>query len=229
MTRRSVFIFSVAEASPVVGDSELAHAGEEEHMVFMGRRGGLMRLGLAGLMAGLTLGCGKRAGVDPTKAVFEDFAKRVDQYEALRKQLADSVGPLDPTWDQAKITERATKLAEAIRRTRAGAKPGDIFTPEAATIIATLIKQEYDRRPDTVLNARGDAQRELPDFVPEVNQVYPTSYPLATFPATLLPLLPSLPKDLEYRIVSKYLILRDIEANVIIDLMPHAVPQERLR
>ncbi len=198
-------------------------------MAFMERRGALMRLGLAGVLAGLALGCGKKDRVDPTKAVFEDFAKRVDQYAALRNTLADSVGPLDPTWDQAKIFVRSTKLADAIRTARSGAKPGDIFTPEAATIIATLITQEYSRRPDTVLNARGDAQRELPDFVPEVNQIYPTTYPLATFPATLLPLLPRLPKELEYRIVSKYLILRDIEANVIIDIMPHAVPQEKLQ
>jgi hypothetical protein len=79
-----------------------------------------------------------------------------------------------------------------------------------------------------VLNARDDAQRELPDFVPEVNQLYPTAYPLATFPATLLPLLPQLPKELEYRIVSKYLILLDVEASVIVDLMPHAVPHGKL-
>lgn len=196
-------------------------------MAFTKRRGGFLHLGLAGALAALALGCGK-GRVDPTKVAFDDFAKRLDQYSALRNKLADSVGPLDPTWDQGKIALRASKLADAIRMARAGAKQGDLFTPEVATIIATLIKTEYDRRPDTVLNARGDAQRELPDFVPEVNQIYPTSYPLATFPATLLPLLPRLPKELEYRIVSKYLILRDVEANVIIDLMPHAVPQEKL-
>jgi len=197
-------------------------------MTFLRRRVGLMRLGLAGAMAVLMVGC-KKERVDPTKAPFEEFAKRVDQYAALRNKLADSVGPLDPTWSQAQITERATKLADAIRTARAGAKQGDIFTTEAATIIATLIKTEYDRRPPATLNARGDAQRELPDFVPEVNQLYPTTYPLATFPATLLPLLPRLPKEVEYRIVSKFLILRDIEANVIIDIMPHAVPQEKLQ
>ena len=201
-------------------------------MAFTKRRGALLRLGFAGVLAGLAIGCGKKEQVDPTKAVFEEFGKRVDAYMALRNKLADSVGPLDPTWDQAKITARAAHLAEAIQLARAGAKPGDIFTTEAATIIATFIKSEYDRRPDTVLNARADAQRELqnelPDFDPQVNQIYPTTAPLATFPATLLPLLPQLPKELEYRIIRKYLILRDIEANVILDIMPHAVPQEKL-
>ena len=54
--------------------------------------------------------------------------------------------------------------------------------------------------------------------------MYPTTYPLATFPATLLPLLPALPEALEYRVVQHYLVLRDVEANVIIDVLPNALP-----
>jgi hypothetical protein len=161
---------------------------------------------------------------DPTKAVFDDFAKRVDNYMKLRKTLTDSIGELDPTKSQAEITARANALANAIIAARAQAKPGDIFTPEVATILATLIKQEYSRRTEPVQETRDDQQEELPDFVPHVNQVYPTTYPLATFPPTLLPLLPPLPEQLEYRVAQHYLVLRDIEANVIIDVMPNAVP-----
>jgi hypothetical protein len=75
-----------------------------------------------------------------------------------------------------------------------------------------------------VLETREDSQDELPDFVPQVNQIYPTTYPLATFPPALLPLLPTLPEYVEYRVVQNYLVLRDIEANVILDFMPNAVP-----
>jgi len=172
-------------------------------------------------------GCKKeetKPAENPTDTVFADFAKRVDGYMKLRKSVADSVGELDPTKSQAEITARATKLANSIIAARAQAKPGDIFTPELSALIATLIKQEYSRRPDSVRETREDQQDELPDFVPKVNQVYPTTYPLATFPATLLPILPPLPKALEYRIVQHYLVLRDVEANVILDVMPNAVP-----
>jgi len=161
---------------------------------------------------------------NPTGAVFADFAKRVDAYMKLRETLVDSVGELDPTKSQAEITTRATKLASSIIAARAQAKPGDIFTPEFSALVATLIKQEYSRRPDSVQETREDQQDELPDFVPKVNTLYPTTYPLATFPATLLPLLPPLPEQLEYRVVQNYLVLRDIEANVILDVMPNAVP-----
>jgi hypothetical protein len=186
----------------------------------------LVLVGSAGAAVAAT-GCKKeetKPAANPTDTVFADFAKRIDGYVKLRKTLVDSVGELDPTKSQAEITTRATKLANSIIAARAQAKPGDIFTPEFSALIATLIKQEYSRRPDSVQETREDQQDELPNFVPKVNQLYPTTYPLATFPATLLPILPPLPEALEYRIVQNYLVLRDIEANVILDVMPNAVP-----
>ena len=191
----------------------------------------LRRFTIMGLVgAALTAGWGckkeevKQPEVDPTKQVFDDFAKRVDSYLTLRKSIVDSVGDLDPTKSQAEITARATALANGLIAARSQAKPGDIFTAEFATIVATLIKEEYRRRSIAVRETRDDQQDELPDFKPAVNQLYPTTYPLATFPATLLPLLPSLPEQLEYRVVQHYLVLRDVEANLIVDFMPNAVP-----
>jgi len=182
---------------------------------------------MTGIVLVVGTGCQEKRDtkpLDPIAATSTDFRKRVDAYITLRKRLVDSVGELDPTRSQAEIAKRATGLGQAIVAARAQAKQGDIFTPEIATIFATMIKEEYRRRADTVLETREDQQEELPDFVPQVNQIYPTTYPLATFPPALLPLLPKLPKDVEYRVVQKYLVLRDIEANVIIDFMPNAVP-----
>ena len=187
----------------------------------------LGRIALGSAIIGMTAACEKKEPdrpADPTAAVFADFARRVDAYVGIRKPLADSVGELDPTKSQGEIASRATNLAGAIVAARAQAKPGDLFTPEVATVIATLISQEYGRRSEPVQETREDQQDELPDFVPAVNSLYPTSYPLATFPPTLLPLLPALPDQLEYRIVQHYLILRDVEANLIVDFMPNAVP-----
>ena len=190
----------------------------------LGRRRGLVLLGTAGALLGAGTGCKETKREDPMAAVFADFAERVDDYSALRKRLTDSIGDLDPTKSQAEIAARATSLGNALIAARPRAKPGDIFTPEVATVLATVIKEEYSRRSEPVLETRDDQQEELPDFVPQVNQIYPTTYPLATFPPALLPLLPPLPEALEYRIVGNYLILRDVEANLIVDFMPGAVP-----
>ena len=161
---------------------------------------------------------------NPTETMFADFAKRLDSYMALRERLTDSIGDLDPSRSQAEIASRAVALANAIIASRPQAKQGDIFSPEVSAFLATLIKQEYSRRSEPVIETRGDQQEELPNFEPQVNQIYPTTYPLATFPPALLPLLPPLPEAVEYRIVRDNLVLRDIEANVILDFMPRAVP-----
>lgn len=187
----------------------------------------LGRIVIASAIVGMPAACEKKEAdrpADPTVAVFDDFARRVDAYVRIRTSLADSVGELDTTKSQEEIAVRATRLADAIVAARPQAKQGDIFTPEVATVIATLVSQEYGRRSEPVQETRDDQQEELPDFVPTVNQLYPTTYPLATFPPTLLPLLPALPDQLEYRIVQHYLILRDVEANLIVDFMPNAVP-----
>jgi hypothetical protein len=161
---------------------------------------------------------------NPADTLFADFAARLDSYIDVRKDITDSIGDLDPTRSQAEIAARATALANAIMAARSGAKQGDIFTPEFSSFIATLIRQEYSRRRVPVIETREDQQEELPAFEPAVNQLYPTTYPLATFPPALLPLLPPLPEQVEYRIVRDNLLLRDVEANLILDYMPRAVP-----
>jgi hypothetical protein len=57
----------------------------------------------------------------------------------------------------------------------------------------------------------------------KVNAVYPENAPLPTIPPNLLANLAQLPKDLEYRIVGRALILRDVHANLIVDYIPNAV------
>jgi hypothetical protein len=53
---------------------------------------------------------------------------------------------------------------------------------------------------------------------------YPTTLPLVTVPAKLLRALPELPDGLEYRILGRHLILRDVKANLIVDFVRDAVP-----
>ena len=48
--------------------------------------------------------------------------------------------------------------------------------------------------------------------------------PLQSTPPSLLMNLPDLPKGLEYRLLGNELVLRDADANVIVDYVPNAVP-----
>ena len=46
-------------------------------------------------------------------------------------------------------------------------------------------------------------------------------------PPTLLANLPKLPAELEYRIVDRELVLLDTKANLIVDLLPNALPGDQ--
>jgi hypothetical protein len=57
----------------------------------------------------------------------------------------------------------------------------------------------------------------------KVNASYPDDTPLPTTPPQLLMKLPKIPEQLEYRIVGKTLIIRDVEADIIVDFVPNAL------
>src|SRR5689334_24413238 len=127
-------------------------------------------------------------------ATIADFKKRVNAYLTIHKAVVDKVGALDPTKSPKEIAERETALGEALRAARQDAKEGDILTPSVGKLFRGIIRTEFARRSRLALKNREDAQDELPAFTPMVNQIYPTTYPLATFPPALLKELPELPK-----------------------------------
>jgi hypothetical protein len=57
-----------------------------------------------------------------------------------------------------------------------------------------------------------------------VNGDYPSAAPLATVPPMLLAQLPRLPEEVEYRFFDRHLILLDVDANLIVDYIPNALP-----
>jgi hypothetical protein len=140
----------------------------------------------------------------------------------LHKRLEKDTPPLKKVDDPAKIQASQQALAAAIRGERAGAKQGDIFTPEIAERLRRLIHPE-------VTGAKGAKTKEAikedapPAVVLKVNAPY-TADALPTVPPNVLANLPQLPEDLEYRIIGRDLILRDIHANLIVDFVPRIIP-----
>ena len=176
----------------------------------------------------VAVGCGESRESQAPPAQTEqsplaEFNRQVAAYVEIEKRAARPLGDADDTKAPAEITKREAALADAIRAARPNAKAGDIFTPPAAAVIKKVIADNYRHSPD-VRDTRKDAEIELPDFTPVVNDAYPPTYPLATFPPTLLMVLPPLPDELEYRVVTHHLILRDVAANLIVDVLPNAVP-----
>ena len=160
--------------------------------------------------------------VNPTGAAVQAFQKAVADYVKVHNEAESKVPALSETKDPAKISAREAALGVAIKALRAAAKPGDIFVPEVQPVFIEAVKQDFSTRTATDRKAMIE---ELPkQMALSVNMVYPTTLPLATFPAKLLRSLPDLPPELEYRIVGRTLILRDVKANLVVDFLRNVVP-----
>jgi hypothetical protein len=160
--------------------------------------------------------------VNPDALVLVDFQKRIDAYVELHKDVEKGSAKLKETNDPAKIRDAQATLAERIRTARKDARPGDIFTPPIRAMFRRLMYPELKGAEGR--ETKSEMKEDAPKGVPlKVNATYPEAKPLPTVPPNILANLPQLPEDLEYRIVNKDLILRDVDANLIIDFVPNAI------
>jgi hypothetical protein len=160
--------------------------------------------------------------VNADAQVLQDFQARIDKYRDMHKKVEKGDARQKETKDAADIKAAQETLAARIRAARADARPGDIFTPEVRQLFRRLMYPEVKgpEGKDTKQAIKDDAPAAVPL---KVNAMYPEGAPLPTVPPNLLAALPKLPEDLEYRIVNKDLILRDVDANLIVDFIPNAI------
>jgi hypothetical protein len=157
-------------------------------------------------------------------AAVKQFDDAIAKYMALRQRLRSEVaGPVKDS-SSTQVTNATDALAGAITRARQDARAGDIFTAPVAVVIKRRIADAVrSERLETVLADIDDDGKPSPS--PTVHLRLPVSAQMATMPPALLKVLPSLPKELEYRIVGRYLVLRDVDASIVLDYIPSAVPR----
>jgi len=159
---------------------------------------------------------------NPDALVLADFHKRIETYLDLHKDVEKGPARLKETNDPGKIRDAQATLAGRIRAARSDARPGDIFTPQIRAMFRRLMYPELKGREGR--ETKSEIKEDAPTGIPlEVNAIYPEGKALSTVPPNLLANLPQLPEDLEYRVVGKHLILRDVDANLIVDFIPNAI------
>jgi hypothetical protein len=146
------------------------------------------------------------------------FARQVQAYADLRASLEPGLPPLRVTAIADEIDQAENALGSRIRRARATARVGDIFTPRIQRQIQKMLSVEADK--GTLASLFDDNPGA---FRFTVNATYPKHKPVSTVPPNLLQLLPPLPDGMEYRFVGRDLILRDMKANIIVDEVAHAI------
>ena len=165
----------------------------------------------------------QQQGVNPFAQAMVDFKQRVGGYMKLRDEITRKVPEVKETGNPAKISAREKALGEAIASARVNAKPGDIFGADMVGYFKQILAEDWKSRSPADRKALFN---ELPRGVQiKINQAYPSTLPLVSVPPNLLAMLPMLPETLEYRLIDRYLLLRDRDANLVIDVLSNVLPQ----
>jgi hypothetical protein len=158
-------------------------------------------------------------------AATQNFERSVTEYVTLHRFLETSVPPLRVTTDVAEIQGAVRALGIRIQSARATARQGDLITPEVARmfrrqIAACLTAEEWNA---VFADRTRDDEGEPVDPPPlQVNMEWPANVPFDYVPPQLLQSLPALPKELQYRMIGRSLVLWDHHANLIVDFLPNA-------
>jgi hypothetical protein len=169
----------------------------------------------------LATGAAAQERVNPQAEAMAAFSKRVNDYLSLQKKVEAKLPSQKATEDPARIKAHIVELADGIRAARTDAKPGDLFNG-ASDQFRRIIKEDAKNR--SVRDAFAAMQEVPKKTPPRVNADYPETAALATVPPLILERLQRLPDGVEYRFMGRDLILRDTKANLIVDVLPEAVP-----
>ena len=161
--------------------------------------------------------------VNADARALEAMLERINEYAALHKKLEDTLPKLSKESTPEEIDRNQRALGRLIQQKRGGAKPGDIFTPEAQAVIKRLLDRVFAAPDGAAL--RASIMDENPGKIKlGVNSRYPDSVPLSTVPPQVLQGLPKLPEEMEFRFIGRHLILMDVHAHIIVDLIENALP-----
>jgi len=164
---------------------------------------------------------------EPFKTALQAY---VDQTQPYRKQAAQEAekvpGKAAPAAGaEQSVRTRQNALADALRsRLRANAKQGELFTPTVTTEIKKELASMFSSpQRDLLLDELAEQNNTPPNApAPTINQ----RLEAPRVPPRLMEVLPPLPKQLEYDFAGRSLVLRDVDADLVVDFIPDALPQQ---
>lgn len=178
----------------------------------------LLRLGALALLVAQPQA---QPGTQDDAAALADFARRVEAYAELHRCIEGPEPAIRVSADAAGILYAIESLGNRIRRARGTARPGDVFTPAIGGMIRRMIRDASEGRFAELLAIVQEDAPVIPAAT--VNGRWPSDF-FPTMPVQVLWALPPLPDELEYRFIGRDLVLRDRYADVIVDVLPDAIP-----
>lgn len=185
---------------------------------------------LAALLLSTAFAAQQKPGprVNANAAIGARFEQNITDYMKLRQKASTGLQVPKNTDSPEKISEFQKQLAGKIRDLRPQAKQGDVFTPDVVGLFQRLVAMAMRGKDGALIRTSFERAEPVQGGHLEVNAAYPDGLPLQSMPPSLLLNLPRLPKELEYRFVGRELILRDTQANLIVDVIPDlGMPQRK--
>lgn len=159
-------------------------------------------------------------------AEFVDF---VNYYAALQRTVITSLGPPLIWPDAEPMLRQQKRFANAMRDARPVARAGDVFTPAVARYFRTRIEAIVWKTGLDVATAfePPDDDEVVIAPVPCVAEPVPWNAGPVMWPSMLAG-LPELPGELEYRFLGRDLLIVDVLANLVVDVLHDALPEQEI-
>lgn len=160
-----------------------------------------------------------------TAAPMRAFLDRVDSYVSMHRRIERTIGPIELNSTPDSVNRFIEQMAAAVRAERHDAKQGDLFSAAVAPEFRRRINDALLDHGFTIDDVRAEALAHGVD--PQgarlrVNGTFPWVLSVAMFPC-VIDALPALPSELQYRIVGNDLLLIDLHASLIVDILPSAL------
>ena len=170
-------------------------------------------------------------GVEPIAAtsaeapILEAFNQRITAYMQVHDHVERSLS-LQWSFDDAEEMFAAIEAMQAgIRAARPDARRGAILTPDVGTVIRARLAnrlRECGPQVEDVL-AFINQERAPGARAPRINEPFPWELGSAMWPS-FMGVLPPLLEELEYRFADRDLVLIDIQADLVVDILVNALP-----
>jgi hypothetical protein len=153
------------------------------------------------------------------------FARAAEDYAFMHRRIERRLPVLEVNANPETIRRAIDAMAGAVRVARAEAEPGDLFNPRVEVAIRNRIARALRTHGMTAADVRAAELAEGidPAGVPlKVNGTFPWAIGTAMVPC-ILEALPPLPPELQYRLVGRDLVLIDVHASLIVDILREAL------
>lgn len=180
---------------------------------------------VAAMLVAFTVAIPSAQPTSESPAVAE-FKVATRNYVAMHRRLERIAGPITLNSSVESIDRSMQALATAIRAERTTAKQGDLFTAALAPELRARVNNallEHGFTPADIYRS-AEADGIFPSSTGlRINGTFPWLLATAMFPCVIAA-LPPLPSELQYRIVGNDLLLIDVHASLIVDILPELLP-----